>query len=375
MNEQAQGRAKAGIVEPLAGVVQRWVAQRAAKHGFALNAPQLRVLSHFERLHRELAARERLDTSFMRLLRRKPPVAGIYLWGGVGRGKSFLMDSFYEIAPVKRKRRVHFHRFMLSIHRALNRHQGTADPSMAVARELAQRSRLICLDEFHITDITDAMLMRRLLEGLIANDVVIVTTSNEHPDKLYSHGLQRTQFLPAIELIKQQLEVVHAEGATDFRLRELERAGVYHTCGESEALLKHAFRTLADHQTTHRSALEIEGRRIEARRHANGVAWFDFNALCDGPRGKADYIELARRYHTVLISDIPHFSPAVADVARRFTWLIDEFYDRRVKLIVSAAALPGQLYAHDKAAADFQRTVSRMIEMQTRDYLTQPHLP
>ena len=300
---------------------------------------------------------------------------GVYLWGGVGRGKSFLMDSFFNCAPVARKKRIHFHRFMQEVHQGLNRHQGKEDPLAIIARETAKETRLLCLDEFHVTDITDAMLMRRLLEGLFAHGVVLVTTSNQHPDQLYKDGLQRSQFLPAIELMKRNLQVVNVDGGTDYRLRELERAGVYHIGDNADERLEQAFIGIARHESAESAELEIEGRIIHSRRLARGVAWFDFRELCDGPRGKADYIELARRYHTVLLSGIPEFKVDEADIVRRFTWLIDEFYDRRVKLIVSAAVQPAELYAWAAGGDQFERTISRLIEMQTRDYLSEPHLP
>ncbi len=355
--------------------VAGWVRQHGFEHGFDLDASQSRALQHFQRLYEDLIALERLEASLIRLLARKQVVQGIYVWGGVGRGKSFLMDSFFNCAPVACKRRIHFHRFMQEIHHALNRHQGEEDPLAIIAREVATETRLICLDEFHVTDITDAMLMRRLLEGLFEHGVVLVTTSNQHPDELYRDGLQRSQFVPAIELIKRNLEVVNVEGGTDYRLRELERAGVYHVDGNAEERLEQAFIGIARHESADASALEIEGRIINARRHARGVAWFDFNELCEGPRAKADYIELARRYHTVMMSKIPVFGIDDADIVRRFTWLIDEFYDRRVKLIVSAAALPEDLYPYAEGGDQFERTISRMTEMQTRDYLSEPHLP
>ena len=352
-----------------------WVRRHALEHGFGLDHAQHEALRHFQRLYEDLIALERLEASIVRLLARKHVVQGIYLWGGVGRGKSFLMDSFFNCAPVARKRRIHFHRFMQEIHHALHRHQGREDPLAVIAREAAQESRLICLDEFHVTDITDAMLLRRLLDGLYEHGVVLVTTSNQHPDQLYRDGLQRSQFLPAIELIMRNLEVINVDGGTDYRLRELERAGVYHVGGDSESRLTQAFNGIAHHDSADTAGLEIEGRVINARRHARGVAWFDFSELCDGPRSKADYIELARRYHTVLISCIPVFSIDDTDSVRRFTWLVDEFYDRRVKLIASAAAMPEDLYPKAARAERFQRTISRLTEMQTHDYLGAPHLP
>ena len=361
-----------------------WVRQHAEAHGFALDASQEKAVEHFERLYEDLIGLERLEASLIRLLARKRVVRGIYLWGGVGRGKSFLMDSFHNCAPVAKKRRIHFHRFMQEIHHELHRRQGQADPLAGFARDFARDTRLLCLDEFHIADITDAMMIKRLLEALLEQGVVIVTTSNFEPAALYLHGLQRNQFLPAIELIEANLDVVNVDGGTDYRLRELEKAGIYHVETGAEEALERAFMNIARHESAGSAELEIEGRIIRAKRDARGVAWFDFRELCDGPRGKADYIELAQRYHTVLVSDVPRFGTGDADVLRRFVWLVDEFYDRRVKLILSAAALLEDLVAGAEEGDKFQanlntslreRLVSRLTEMQTRDYLSQPHLP
>ena len=364
---------------------REWVQQHAAAHGFELDSSQAQAVEHFQRLYEDLIGLERLEASLIRLLAGKQVVRGLYLWGGVGRGKSFLMDSFYNCAPVQRKQRTHFHRFMQDVHRELHRRQGQADPLEGIARDWGKESRLLCLDEFHITDITDAMMMKRLLEALFEQGVIVVTTSNFEPDALYMHGLQRNQFLPAIELIKQNLEIVNVDAGTDYRLRELEKAGVYHVEAGADDALERAFMSIARHESDDSSELEVEGRMIRTRRHARGIAWFDFRELCDGPRGKADYIELARRYHTVLVSDVPRFRARDADMLRRFVWLVDEFYDRRVKLILSAAATPEALVmTGEEENGKFQanlnvslneRLVSRMTEMQTRDYLTQPHLP
>ena len=362
----------------------QWIRHYAREHGFELDAAQERALQSFERLYEELIGLERLETSIVRLLARRRAARGIYLWGGVGRGKSFLMDSFFSCAPTARKRRIHFHRFMQEIHHGLRERQGEAEPLASIARELAREVRLVCLDEFHITDITDAMLMRRLLEGMFEQGITLVTTSNFAPDRLYLHGLQRNQFLPAIDLIKQNLEIVAVDGGTDYRLRELERAGIYHTEADADARLEQAFSSIARHETADAGDLEIEGRMIKVRREARGVAWFDFQALCGGPRAKADYIELARRYHTVLLSGVPRFAAGDADRLRRFVWLVDEFYDRRVKLLVAAAVPARDLIEAAESGDRFQanlnaslreRLVSRLTEMQTHDYLTQPHLP
>jgi cell division protein ZapE len=363
---------------------REWVRQHARAHGFELDASQQAAVEHFERLYEDLIGLERLEASLIRLLARKRVVRGLYLWGGVGRGKSFLMDSFFNCAPSRRKRRIHFHRFMQEIRRELHARTGQADPLVGVARDFVRETRLLCLDEFHITDITDAMLMKRLLEALFEQGLVIVTTSNFAPDALYLHGLQRAQFLPAIDLMKQNLDVVNVDSGTDYRLRELEKAGIYHVESNADSALERAFMNIARHECADSADLEIEGRIIHARLDARGVAWFDFSELCDGPRGKADYIELARRYHTVLVSDVPQFHARDADELRRFVWLVDEFYDRRVKLILSAAAPPEDLVVTADASDKFQanlnaslkeRLVSRLTEMQTRDYLSQPHLP
>ena len=362
---------------------RHWIRRHAKEHGFELDASQERAVDHFERLYEDLIGLERLEASLIRLLARKRVVRGLYLWGGVGRGKSFLMDSFYAGAPVRRKQRIHFHRFMQQVHRELFAKQGQAEPLAAIARDWAKEARLLCLDEFHITDITDAMVMKRLLEAFFEQGVVIVTTSNFEPDSLYMHGLQRNQFVPAIELIKQNLDVVNVDTGTDYRLRELEKAGVYHTEHDADPALERAFRSIASEPETS-SEIEVEGRTLQVRAHAPGVAWFDFAELCEGPRGKPDYIELACRYHTVLVSNIPRFGARDADKLRRFVWMIDEFYDRRVKLIVSAAAPAEQLViTADESGDTFQanlnaslneRLVSRLTEMQSHDYLAQPHL-
>ncbi len=359
--------------------VTQWTAQHAAEHGFSLDAAQQAALACFQRLYEDLIALERLDESLLRLLARKRVVQGLYLWGGVGRGKSFLMDSFFNCAPAVRKRRSHYHRFMQEIHARLQSVQGQAEPMALVAKAVAKETRLLCLDEFHVSDITDAMLLRRLLEGLFEHGVVLVTTSNYAPDELYPNGLQRAQFLPAIALLKDHLEVINVDAGVDYRLLSLEKAGTYHLQGANagtgaEAAMEEAFLAVARHETDPVEMLEIEGRPVPVRRHARGVAWFEFEALCGGPRGKPDYIELSRHYHTILISGVPVFHPQDRDKVRRFIWLVDEFYDRRVKLILSAAALPDDLYAEGDGKAEFARTASRLTEMQTRRYLGEPHL-
>lgn len=364
--------------------VAQWIAQHAHEHGFELDASQRNAVNHLERLYEDLIGLEKMESFLVRLLARKRVVKGLYLWGGVGRGKSFLMDSFFTCAPVVKKRRIHFHRFMQEVHQRMNALTGQAEPLAGVAREVAQDARLLCLDEFHITDITDAMLMRKLLEGLMEQGVVVLTTSNFAPDELYLHGLQRNQFLPAIDLIKKNLEIVNVDDGIDYRLRELEKAGVYHVGADADTRMAEEFVAIARHEMSDATELEIEGRKVSVKRHARDVVWFEFAAICDGPRGKPDYIELSRTYHTVMVSNVPQFGTGTADKLRRFVWMIDEFYDRRVKLILSAASPVEHLVLEADASDAFQanlnaslkdRLVSRLTEMQSHDYLAMPHLP
>jgi cell division protein ZapE len=370
--------------------VAGWMRAHAAEHGYTLDESQQATLPALGRLYDELEAAERHDRSLFRRLARRPVVRGVYLWGGVGRGKSFLMDSFFIAAPTERKSRIHFHRFMQQIHHELRDLQGQAEPLRTVAARIAETTRLLCLDEFHVTDITDAMLMRNLLEAMFDQGVTLFTTSNAKPDDLYRNGLQRTSFLPAIDLLNRHLEVVHVDSPLDYRLRKLSAGGVYH-CPLTPAVnakLESMFRDVA--RNTGRDAvaldmaIEVDERVFVAHHAGNGIAWFDFRMLCDGPRGKADYIELARRYHTVIVSDVPELTADQRDLARRFVWLIDEFYDRRVKLIQSAAVGVDRLFARvplddvykeQKGSGEFDRTVSRLIEMQSVEYLAEAHLP
>jgi cell division protein ZapE len=359
-----------------ASALQAWFEARARSLGFSLDAVQRTALGEFSRIESQLAQGGG-PRRWLRFPRQGPaPVAGLYLWGGVGRGKSFLMDGFFEYAAVAPKRRAHFHRFMQEVHHDLKQLQGQADPLDAVAARVAGEARLLCLDEFQVTDIGDAMIMRRLLEGLLSRDVVLVTTSNTAPAELYLHGLQRSQFLPAIELIGQRLVVHRMDAGTDYRQRVLEEAGVWHQPldAAADAAMQDAFLHLAGEPGC-AEELRVEGRPLRARRTGGGVAWFDFGALCDGPRAQADYIELARRFHTVLLSGVPRFAATgESDRMRRFTWLVDEFYDRRVKLVVAAQCDPPGLYADVARNAEHDRTASRLVEMQTHRYLGEAHL-
>ena len=305
-----------------------------------------------------------------RLLRRPSIPRGIYLWGGVGTGKSFLMDCFFAAVPLIRKTRLHFHEFMRGVHRELEEVKGTVDPLDEVAQRTARRYRLICFDEFHVSDIADAMILHRLLAAMFANRVSIVTTSNFHPDDLYPNGLHRDRILPAIELLKDKLEVVSVDGPTDYRRATLQQLGMYYhpLNPRAEAAMRNAFERLAEARDEDRM-LYIEQRELRARRRAGGVVWFDFKTLCGGPRSQNDYLELAQQFHTVLLSGVPQMPPRLASEARRFTLLVDVLYDRRVKLIISAAVAPEALYEDGPLAHEFPRTVSRLNEMRSAEFL------
>jgi cell division protein ZapE len=342
--------------------------------GFVPDASQSRAVGRLQRLYEEWSAyKEKRDTALKRLLVKPPLPKGVYLWGPVGRGKSFLMDAFYLCVPLVRKRRVHFHHFMREVHREMKEVKGTEDPLAAVAERTAKRWRLVCFDEFHVSDIADAMILGRFLEQAMDRGVEFVMTSNYPPDRLYENGLQRERFLPAIELIKARLDVVEVDGGTDYRRLKMEKLKVYHV-GDG-AVLEKIFQDLKDVEEE-KQPLDVEGRTIPYRKRAGGLVWFEFAALCGGPRSYADYVDLAKRFHTVIVSGVPRMSVRDSDAARRFTWLVDVFYDDRVKLVVEAAAHPEGLFTEGgedarTAAAEFQRTVSRLHEMQSVQYLQQ----
>lgn len=303
-------------------------------------------------------------------------INGLYMWGGVGRGKTWLMDLFYEALPGTRKLRIHFHRFMRRVHAELTSLEGTKNPLEEVASRLAADIDVICFDEFFVSDITDAMLLGGLFELLFErHDIVLVATSNIVPDELYKDGLQRARFLPAIALLKQHTRVLNVDGGTDYRLRTLEQAELYHypLDNDAEAVLLDSFDKLAPEPGRQNVELEIEGRALVARWCADDVVWFAFSELCEGPRSQNDYIELAREFHAVLISDIPQMNDTENDSARRFINLIDEFYDRNVKLIVSAEVAIESLYQGSGLGFEFRRTCSRLLEMQSHDYLARQH--
>jgi cell division protein ZapE len=304
------------------------------------------------------------------------PVKGLYLWGGVGRGKTWLMDLFHDSLPAGRKQRIHFHRFMQRVHRELRSLGCVQDPLPRIAADWATRCRVLCLDEFFVADIADAMLLAGLLENLFANGVTLVTTSNTPPDGLYRDGLQRARFLPAIELIKQHMRVLELPGTMDFRLRILEQSEIFHFPLDARAdqVMTRAFeRFAADCELDH--DLDINGRNFHARRRGDGVIWFDFAELCEKPRGSIDYIEIARAFNTVVLSGVPQLTGQDDNAARRFIALVDEFYDRNVKLLMSAAVPLGELYTGQELGFEFRRTTSRLVEMQSHAFLSRPHLP
>ncbi|MBE7521445.1 MAG: cell division protein ZapE [Burkholderiales bacterium] len=378
MNRAAVGRKIAGVGEHEAAAgetVGANLERHLAARGSAPDPPQRAAAARLDRLAAELASFRAARQSTLRRLLVPPPVPrGVYLWGGVGRGKSLLMDAFYGAVAIRRKTRVHFHAFMRDTHEALASLKHEADPLARVADRIAKRHRLVCFDEFHVSDIADAMILGRLLEALLARGTVFVMTSNFRPDRLWPDGIQRERFLPAIALIERELDVIEVDGGVDYRLRTLSQARTWLVPpgAAADAELARSFEAMANGPDEDRR-LAIEGRTIVARRRAGSAAWFDFASLCDGPRSQRDYLEIARRFSVVLLSGVPAMGPATADLARRFTWLVDILYDHRVKLIASAAVEADALYREGPASHEFPRTVSRLIEMRTRDYMAEPH--
>ena len=303
-------------------------------------------------------------------------VPGLYMWGGVGRGKTYLMDTFFDALPFARKLRTHFHRFMLDVHERRKRYPEERDPLKLVAEEYAAEVRVLCFDEFFVSDIADAMILGRLFENLFAHGVTLIATSNIPPERLYENGLQRANFLPFIDILKRNVQVLNVDGGVDYRLRTLTHADIYrHPCDEdAEADLQRWFAAIAHSDGGGAQDLRIHDRIIHARRELDGVVWFDFDELCEGPRGAADYIEIGRTHHTVLISRVPQLNAFREDAARRFVNLVDEFYDRGVKLLLAADVAMDQLYVGEKVKFEFQRTYSRLTEMQSEEYLARPHL-
>jgi cell division protein ZapE len=350
------------------------------KPGFQEDAAQRLAVERLQKLYHEL-----LQSSPKAWWRRwlssenEEVITGVYLWGGVGRGKTYLMDTFYEALPFEQKMRTHFHRFMRHVHAELTRLKGQKNPLEKVADALAEKTKIICFDEFFVADITDAMILGNLLRALFSRGVVFVATSNIQPDGLYENGLQRERFLPAITLLKTHTDSVNIDSGIDYRLRALTKVELYHSPLDQSAAaaLQRCFSDLVPSSSSvmRNLVLEVEGRNISALAASDDVVWFDFMALCDGPRSQNDYITLAKEYHAVILSDIPALGRHNDDQARRFIYLVDEFYDRRVKLVISAALPLVELYGEGKLRFEFNRTVSRLLEMQSREYLSWAHRP
>jgi cell division protein ZapE len=351
--------------------------QKLVRSGaFEPDSDQLRAVQALDQLWHRL--QEPHSASFISRLRgKKPPyVKGLYIWGTVGRGKTWLMDLFYEQLPLEKKQRIHFHRFMRRVHDSLKDNSHERDPLVRIAEVWARNCEVLCLDEFFVSDIADAMLLAGLFEALFSRGVTVVTTSNIKPDDLYRNGLQRARFLPAIELIKAHTNVIELGGTTDFRLRILEQSAIYyHPLDErAEELLAESYSRM-NAECILAQELDINGRIFKARLRGDGIIWFDFHELCDKPRGSNDYIEIARSFNTVLISGTPQMHEEHANAARRFITMVDEFYDRNVKLLISAEKPIDELYTGKKLAFEYQRTRSRLTEMQSHEYLARPHLP
>jgi cell division protein ZapE len=344
-----------------------------AERGFVADAAQMAAAQSLQALHAALLYfKARRANPLSRLIARPRPPRGVYLWGGVGRGKSFLMDAFFNTLPYRRKKRIHFHAFMQHIHAELGRFKGQPDPMLEVAKSIARETRLLCFDEFHVADIADAMILARLLTGLKNEGVVLVMTSNYPPDGLYPNGLHRESFLPAIALLKKELEILQVDAGIDYRLRALEQVAVYHFPADAaaDARMLAYFRQMAGESGISGGTITILGREIPVRMRAKEIIWFDFTQLCDGPRSQNDYLEIARRYPTVLLSSIPRMGPAHSAQARRLTWLVDVFYDHGIKLIITAQCAAEALYPEGAQASEFLRTVSRLTEMRSKEYLT-----
>ena len=365
-----------GEIEAAAGQkVGAILERRLAARGSAPDPAQRAAAARLDRLAAELEAFRAARQSRLKRLIAPPEVPrGVYLWGGVGRGKSMLMDAFYGAVAIRRKTRVHFHAFMRDVHEELATLKREADPLATVAARIAKRHRLICFDEFHVSDIADAMILGRLLDALFARGTIFVMTSNYPPDGLYPNGLQRINFLPTIDMIKRRFDVVEVDHGTDYRLRTLEQMEAFLVPADDTAD-KHLAKDFEQIAGTKGAPGEIEvlERKLKVVRRASGVIWFDFDTLCGGNRSQNDYLEIAREHHTLILSRVPKMSAAMASEARRFTWLVDVLYDHRVKLLVSAECQAYDLYVEGRQASEFHRTVSRLIEMRSRDYLAEAH--
>jgi cell division protein ZapE len=350
---------------------RRWYETTCTEQGIKADAAQAAAVEELDVLWLKLIEFKARRNQFLgrSLLSPKVPM-GLYLWGGVGRGKTFLMDGFFECLPYRRKRRVHFHSFMAEIHTGMKRLSGHPNPLLAVADDIVKSTRVLCLDEFHIDDIADAMIMGRLLKALFERGVILLTTSNYPPDELYPNGLQRELFLPAIALVRENLNLVQIDGSLDYRLLKMARESLFlvpHN-RHNEQRMSHLFTQLT-HEAPAPARLHLKHRHLNALAHVKDVVWFDFNVLCGGNHDSAEYLEVAVMCSTVFLSNIPRLGPDNGAETRRFTWLVDVLYDNRIKLVATAAMLPNALYQDVNASNDYLRTASRLTEMQTRRYL------
>ncbi len=343
----------------------RFVAVLNQLHAVLCDGHQGHTLGWLERLARQLG-----------IAQGPQPVTGIYVWGGVGRGKTLLVDSFYDTLTFENKLRIHFHDFMQQVHASLKQLGRRKDPLAQVAADLAGRARVLCFDEFHVADIADAMILGRLFRSLFEKGVVLVATSNNAPEELYVNGLQRQRFVPAIHLIRKHTQVIHLNSERDYRLRTLQRESVYlhPLTAENQIRMGLCFDELSADSTLDDRNIVIAGRRITIRGLAHGSVWFDFKNLCETSRSAADYLELARLYHTVMVSDVPQMDALMNDAALRFIHLVDNLYDHNVNLVVSAACEPALLYCGERHGKAFRRTRSRLEEMQSQEYLSRPHV-
>lgn len=358
--------------------------QDLTREDFSYDQAQENAVKNLQRLYDELIVpqvdTQSFGTKLRSLLGGKPKVTaiqGLYFWGGVGRGKTYLVDTFYEALPFENKMRVHFHRFMHRVHHELALLQGQSDPLKVIAKQFADEARIICFDEFFVSDITDAMILGGLFQELFGHGVILVATSNIIPNDLYRNGLQRSRFVPAIDLINKHTDVINVDSGVDYRLRALEQAEIYHyplDNAADENLLSY-FKQLASEPGREVGTIEIEGRMIDVRLDAEGVLLVDFRSLCDGPRSQVDYMEIARCYHSILLSNVEQMGQATDDIARRFIAMVDEFYERRVKLIISAEVAMEELYTTGQLNFEFRRCLSRLQEMQSHEYLAEEHKP
>ncbi len=365
---------------------QEKYSQDLARDDFQFDSAQENAVKQLQRLYEDLQSKPLPVAGFKKVLNRwkrvvakseTRPIQGLYFWGGVGRGKTYLVDTFYDCLPFKNKMRVHFHRFMHRVHQELKSLTGQSDPLKIIAKRFADETCIICFDEFFVSDITDAMILGTLFEELFAHNVTLVATSNIIPDELYRNGLQRARFLPAIKLINEHCDVVNVDNGIDYRLRTLTQAEIYHSPLDEQAQqnLHQYFKQLSVEEGKKAIDIEINNRPLFAIEASDGVAHFDFSVLCESARSQSDYMELSRIYHTILLANVKQMHVDSDDAARRFIAMVDEFYERNVKLIISAEVIMCNLYTHGSLTFEFKRCLSRLQEMQSHDYLASEHLP